>query len=66
MLFFSCTALPSMAPNTAVSPPDEEDAKALDLVIRVLGNARSRDLLAELWNFEKIADVNTLRPLYQC
>ena len=45
---------------------DEEEAKALDLLAPILGSGRSRDLLAELWNFEKIPEVNTLRPLYQC
>jgi 2-methylcitrate dehydratase PrpD len=45
---------------------DEEEEKALDLIVPVLGQARSAELLAELWNFESIADVRTLRPLYQC
>jgi 2-methylcitrate dehydratase PrpD len=44
----------------------EEEEKALDLVVPVLGQARSAELLAQLWNFESIADVRTLRPLYQC
>jgi hypothetical protein len=44
---------------------DEEEEKALDLIVPVLGQARSADLLAELWDFESIADVRTLRPLYQ-
>jgi 2-methylcitrate dehydratase PrpD len=43
----------------------EEEEKARDLIIPILGEARSRELLAQLWNFESIADVNTLRPLYQ-
>ncbi len=45
---------------------DEEQAKALDLVVPVLGRPRSEELLGELWNLEKIADVSALRPLYQC
>jgi 2-methylcitrate dehydratase PrpD len=44
---------------------DEEEEKALDLIVPVLGKARSEELLAQLWNFEQIADVNSLRPLYQ-
>jgi 2-methylcitrate dehydratase PrpD len=44
---------------------DEEEEKALDLIVPVLGQARSADLLAELWDFDSIADVRTLRPLYQ-
>jgi 2-methylcitrate dehydratase PrpD len=44
----------------------EEEAKALDLLIPILGRDRSRDLIAQLWNLEQIADMNTLRPLYQC
>ena len=44
---------------------DEEEEKALDLVVPILGKARSKDLLTELWNFEAIPDVRSLRPLYQ-
>jgi 2-methylcitrate dehydratase PrpD len=44
---------------------DEEQEKALDLVIPILGKARSEELLAQLWNFEQIAEVNSLRWLYQ-
>ena len=43
----------------------EEEEKARDLIVPVLGESRSRELLAQLWNFEQIADVNSLRPLYQ-
>jgi 2-methylcitrate dehydratase PrpD len=45
--------------------PDEENEKALDLLVPVLGRARSKALLDQLWNFEKIKDVNSLRKLYQ-
>jgi 2-methylcitrate dehydratase PrpD len=45
---------------------DEEQAKALDLTVPVLGRERSEALLAELWNLENVADVRALRPLYQC
>ena len=44
---------------------EEENEKALDLILPILGKARSIDLLAELWNFEAIPDVRTLRALYQ-
>jgi 2-methylcitrate dehydratase PrpD len=44
----------------------EEEEKALDLIVPLLGRARSAELLAQLWNFEAIADVRILRPLYQC
>jgi 2-methylcitrate dehydratase PrpD len=44
---------------------EEEEAKALDLIVPVLGDAPSRELLAELWNLESLADVSSLRPLYQ-
>lgn len=42
----------------------EEEEKALDLLLPVLGEARSRRLLDALWNFEKIPDVRALRRLY--
>ncbi len=42
----------------------EEEEKALDLVVPVLGRQRSHALLAALWNFEKIKDVRALRKLY--
>jgi 2-methylcitrate dehydratase PrpD len=45
---------------------EEEEEKALDLVVPVLGQPRSAELLAQLWNFEAIGDVRILRPLYQC
>jgi 2-methylcitrate dehydratase PrpD len=44
---------------------EEEEEKALDLIVPVLGRARSRELLAQIWDFETIADVRSLRPLYQ-
>ena len=43
----------------------EEEEKALDLIVPVLGEPRSRELIAQLWNFEQIADVHSLRSLYQ-
>jgi 2-methylcitrate dehydratase PrpD len=45
--------------------PAEENEKALDLLVPVLGSARSKTLLEQLWNFEKIKDVKSLRKLYQ-
>jgi 2-methylcitrate dehydratase PrpD len=44
---------------------EEEEEKALDLMTPVLGRARSRALLDELWDFERVSDVRRLRRLYQ-
>jgi 2-methylcitrate dehydratase PrpD len=44
--------------------PDEENAKALDLIVPILGKEQSRALLDALWNFESIKDVRSLRALY--
>jgi 2-methylcitrate dehydratase PrpD len=44
---------------------EEEEEKALDLIAPVLGAARSRALLDELWRFESVTDVRRLRRLYQ-
>ena len=44
---------------------DEEQEKALDLIVPILGEACSRELLAQLWNFEQITNVTALRKLYQ-
>lgn len=44
--------------------PAEEEEKALDLIVPVLGQRRSEALLAALWDFEKIKDVRSLRRLY--
>ncbi len=43
---------------------DEEEEKALDLLLPVLGKTRSQRLLDVLWDFEKIPDVRVLRRLY--
>lgn len=43
----------------------EEEEKARDLIVPVLGKARSAALIGEIWNLEKIADVRSLRALYQ-
>jgi 2-methylcitrate dehydratase PrpD len=45
--------------------PDEENAKALDLIVPILGKERSQTLLDTLWNFENISDVRSLRALYR-
>jgi 2-methylcitrate dehydratase PrpD len=45
--------------------PDEENAKALDLIVPILGQDRSERLLDALWSFENIDDVCSLRPLYR-
>lgn len=44
--------------------PEEENEKALDLIVPILGKQRSADLLKALWNFEQIKDVHKLRALY--
>lgn len=43
---------------------EEEEEKALDLIAPVLGKRRSEQLLAALWNFDKLKDVRELRKLY--
>ena len=45
--------------------PAEENEKALDLIVPILGKQRSHELLDALWNFEKIKDMHALRRLYQ-
>ena len=42
----------------------EEEEKALDLLVPVIGGKRSEALLAALWDFEKIEDVRILRRFY--
>jgi 2-methylcitrate dehydratase PrpD len=42
---------------------DDEDEKALDLMAPVLGKRRTQQLLAALWNFDRVEDVRTLRKL---
>ena len=42
----------------------EEEEKALDLIVPILGTKRSQSLLAALWNFDKLNDVRSLRRLY--
>jgi len=44
--------------------PAEEEEKALDLIVPVLGKARSQALLKALWNFDRLKDVRALRKLY--
>ena len=44
--------------------PEEENAKALDLIVPVLGKRKADALLDALWNFDKIGDVRILRKLY--
>ncbi len=43
---------------------DEEEEKALDLIVPILGKKRSAALLAALWDFENLKDVRVLRKLY--
>lgn len=44
--------------------PAEEEEKALDLIVPVLGKKRGQALLAALWKFEQLKDVRALRRLY--
>jgi 2-methylcitrate dehydratase PrpD len=44
--------------------PEEENEKALDLIVPVLGKARAKALLEALWTFDEIKDVHALRRLY--
>ena len=44
--------------------PKDENEKALDLVAPILGKRKSDALLAELWHFERLRDVRSLRRLY--
>jgi len=44
--------------------PEEENEKALDLLVPVLGRARSQALLNALWRFDELKDVRALRRLY--
>lgn len=43
---------------------EEEQEKALDLIVPILGRKRSAALLAALWDFEGLQDVRRLRALY--
>ena len=42
----------------------EEEEKARDLIVPILGRRRCGELLLALWDLEKVEDVRTLRPLY--
>lgn len=42
----------------------EEEEKALDLIVPVLGRRRTHALLAALWDLERTKDLRTLRRLY--
>ena len=44
--------------------PAEETEKALDLIVPILGAKRSKTLLDQLWNFDRITNVRSLRKLY--
>ncbi len=44
--------------------PAEENDKALDLIVPILGKKKSTALLDALWNFDKLPDVRVLRKLY--
>jgi hypothetical protein len=42
----------------------EEEEKALDLIVPILGKRRSEALLAALWEIENLKDVRALRRFY--
>ena len=42
---------------------EEIEEKSLDLLVPVLGEARSRDLIERVWNLEQVHDIRELRPL---
>jgi 2-methylcitrate dehydratase PrpD len=42
----------------------EEEEKALDLIVPILGKRHSDALLAALWDFDNVKDVRLLRKLY--
>jgi 2-methylcitrate dehydratase PrpD len=43
---------------------DEEEEKALDLIVPILGKRRGEALLTALWGFEDLKDVRSLRRYY--
>jgi len=53
--------------GTAQNPMtrDEIEAKALDLMVPILGARRARSLCEAIWNLEQLADLRSLRPLLQ-
>jgi hypothetical protein len=53
------------AKGTADDPLTREDEqeKALDLIVPVLGRRKAEALLSTLWDFERIKDVRSLRKL---
>ena len=45
--------------------PEEENEKARDLLVPILGQRKAHRLLAALWKFDELTDVRALRPLYR-
>jgi 2-methylcitrate dehydratase PrpD len=45
--------------------PDEENEKALELIVPVLGMKKAGALIEALWKFDELEDVRGLRRLYQ-
>jgi hypothetical protein len=41
----------------------EVEAKCIDLLQPILGKRRTRSLIDQVWNIEKIDDMRALRPL---
>lgn len=44
--------------------PEEENEKALDLMVPVIGKDRAKALLSALSKFDRLKDVRALRRLY--
>ena len=45
--------------------PQEENEKAIDLLLPVLGKRRANALIEALWSFDALEDVRVLRKLYR-
>jgi 2-methylcitrate dehydratase PrpD len=60
------TAQTMAAKGNPDNPLSREEAgeKALDLIAPVIGKARSRSLIAALYDIQRLKDVNALRKLY--
>jgi 2-methylcitrate dehydratase PrpD len=51
--------------GTADNPMTRQEVedKAVDLLVPVLGTARTKKLIQRIWSLEKVRDVRTLQPL---
>ncbi|MBI2223865.1 MAG: MmgE/PrpD family protein, partial [Betaproteobacteria bacterium] len=43
----------------------EEEEKCLDLIVPVLGTGRAKKLIKAVWDFDRIPNVCSMRPLLQ-